>query len=424
MTITLETDVAAFLDTLHSSNTRATYTRSLRRFTTFAVHGGIADYRAPQTGEMAGFLETLHAEGLAASSRSLTITAAKMFYRWLVRQGRLTTSAARPVTALTTPALPQRLPRVLTVDEVRRLLEAPRPTRWLFLRDKALLEFLYATGCRASEATGLRVDDLDLDTATARVLGKGSKERIVLLGAPAVQALYSYIVLLRPDLACRQAAPLPWVFLSGNGKRLTREYVWTLVNGYARQVGLPAWVGAHSLRHAASTHLLQGGADVRFTQEILGHANAETTTIYLHLDISHLRRAHERFDEYRWQRGEAPAPLEGCPTLPADDDENLAVRRFRRRQWREEDCQLVRTLSRKEAAQRLGISLTAVDWMRRVLGVVKHRRWTAQEDQLVGTLPTDEAARRTGRTPYAVACHRRHLRRIGRGESVPDGFAD
>lgn len=170
----LESDVAAFLDYIRherrlSANTRQTYEYGLTKHAAFVRSSGVADYLAPQPAELACYLEALHEHGLAAASRSLVITALQRFYQRLVSLGRLSSTAARPVQALAKSAIPERLPRVLTVEEVRKLLEAPCATAKMYLRDRALLEFLYASGCRASEIVGLRVTDLNLDAGTARV---------------------------------------------------------------------------------------------------------------------------------------------------------------------------------------------------------------------------------------------------------------
>jgi integrase/recombinase XerD len=298
----LASDVSDFLGYIVrqrrlTENTRLVYQRGLTRFAAFVHSGGIADYLTPQSSELAGYLESLHR--LAPASRSMAATALRSFYQWLVGQGRLSANAARPVQALACPAIGQRLPKVLTPQQVRRLLDAPDKMCRLYWLHKALLEFLYASACRASEVSDLRMENVDLDAATARVTGKGNKERMVLLGEPAVQALHSYIHLLRPDLIRQQSVPPPWMFVSRTGRRLDREYIWMLVNGCAAKAGLPQWVGAHTLRHTAATHILAGGAGARFVQEILGHSSLATTATYLHLDLSQLRRVHERFEAWR-----------------------------------------------------------------------------------------------------------------------------
>lgn len=420
---TLNADMEAFLHYIEHErrlalNTRLTYKRALAKFAAFVEDGGILDYRGPKAGEIARYVEALHDAGLAPSSRAVTVLALRLFYGRLVELGQLSATAARPVLALAVPALPARLPNVLTVEGVRQLLQAPSPQTRLYLRDRALLEFLYASACRASEAADLRLDNVDLDGATARVWGKGSKERVVLLGEPAVQALGSYLHLLRPNLAARASEP-PWLFLSHSGQRLSRALVWMLVKGYADKAGLPEWVNAHSLRHAAGTHLLQGGADVRYAQEFLGHANVDVTMVYLHLDVSHLRQVHERFEEYRgpcevvpllpgdWQPEEwrpkpapRPKPVPG-PRLPLGRSSPL---------WTPEEDDLVRTLPAEEAARRTGKSLAQVYRRRARLLAWRFPRWSEEEDELVRILPFHEAvARLTGRTPHAIEARRKKL---------------
>jgi integrase/recombinase XerD len=177
---------------------------------------------------------------------------------------------------------------------VTKLLEAPQPLERFYLRDRALLETLYATGSRASEVVGLKVADLHLDSGFCKCFGKGSKQRIVPLGKPAIAALQTYLEKLRPRLV-PSAAEAPWVFVSRGGRALTREMLWVLVKKYVRRAGLHAKVSPHTLRHSFATHLLAGGADLRTVQELLGHANIRTTQQYTHVDRDRLRAIHRRF---------------------------------------------------------------------------------------------------------------------------------
>jgi integrase/recombinase XerD len=183
---------------------------------------------------------------------------------------------------------------VLSPAGVTRLLEAPRPEDRFYLRDRAILETLYATGSRASEVVGLKLEDVYLDSAFCKCLGKGSKQRIVPLGRAAVNALGTYCAQLRPKLV--QAAPdAPWVFVSRGGKALNREMLWVVVKKYVRRAGLHAKVSPHTLRHSFATHLLSGGADLRAVQEMLGHASIQTTQRYTHVDRDRLRAIHKQF---------------------------------------------------------------------------------------------------------------------------------
>jgi len=166
---------------------------------------------------------------------------------------------------------------------VEKLLAAPLPVERFFLRDRALLETLYASGSRASEVVGLKLADLYLDSSFCRCLGKGNKQRVVPLGQPAVAALRAYLEEQRPQLV-RAGGEVPWVFVSRGGRALTREMLWILVKKYVRRAGLNARVSPHTLRHSFATHLLAGGADLRMVQELLGHANIRTTQHYTHVD--------------------------------------------------------------------------------------------------------------------------------------------
>jgi integrase/recombinase XerD len=183
---------------------------------------------------------------------------------------------------------------VLSPDNVNKLLEAPQPLDRYYLRDRALLETLYATGSRASEVVGLKTEDVYLDSGFCKCFGKGSKQRIVPLGKFAMAALRAYLAELRPRLL--QAVPdAPNVFVSRGGKPLARETLWVLVKKYARRAGLTVKVSPHTLRHSFATHLLAGGADLRTVQELLGHASIQTTQIYTHVDRDRLKAIHHKF---------------------------------------------------------------------------------------------------------------------------------
>ena len=195
---------------------------------------------------------------------------------------------------LSSPSLWERIPQVLSPQTVEKLLAAPQPTERFYLRDRAILELMYATGSRASEVVGLTMADLFLDSAFCKCLGKGSKQRVVPLGRPALEALRDYLGELRPRLV-RSAPDAPWVFVSRGGRRLTREMLWVLVKKYVRRAGVNGKVSPHTLRHSFATHLLAGGADLRTVQELLGHANIRTTQMYTHVDRERLKSIHRQF---------------------------------------------------------------------------------------------------------------------------------
>jgi len=194
---------------------------------------------------------------------------------------------------LRSPKLSRKLPPSLTADQVRRILESPSPKTPLGLRDRALLELLYAAGLRASEILSLRIEQLDLPGRSARVIGKGDKERLVLLGSVAQESLQRYLDTARPKLV--RAKSGGEVFLGNHGRRLTTSHLWGIVKKAAKTAGLDTRVYPHLLRHSFATHLLSGGADLRVIQELLGHASIGTTEIYTHVDEDRLAATVDRF---------------------------------------------------------------------------------------------------------------------------------
>jgi integrase/recombinase XerD len=274
----------------HSPNTVLAYGRDLDRYAAWVAGRGLADYLKPTVRDLSHYVSHLHDEQLAPPSVARHLVALKMFYRFLRLEERGDPAA---VELLSSPALWERVPFVLSPDAVERLLFAPLTSDRFFLRDRALLETLYATGGRASEVVGLRVEDLYLDSAFCKCLGKGSKQRIVPLGEPAVKALRAYLGDVRPGLV--KAGEVPWVFVSRGGRKLTREMLWVLVKKYSRRAGLSGRVSPHTLRHSFATHLLAGGADLRAVQELLGHANIRTTQHYTHVDRDRLRAVHRKY---------------------------------------------------------------------------------------------------------------------------------
>jgi integrase/recombinase XerD len=219
------------------------------------------------------------------------LVALKVFYRFLRLEERTNQGT---VDLLASPALWERIPQVLSPENVNKLLDAPLPLDRYFLRDRALLETLYATGSRASEVVGLKMADLHLEAGFCKCFGKGSKQRIVPLGRVAINALRAYLERLRPQLV-PSAAEAPWVFVSRGGRKLSREMLWVVVKKYVKRAGLPGKVSPHTLRHSFATHLLAGGADLRTVQELLGHASIQTTQQYTHVDRDRLRAIHRRF---------------------------------------------------------------------------------------------------------------------------------
>ncbi|MCX7701862.1 MAG: site-specific tyrosine recombinase XerD [Gemmataceae bacterium] len=291
----LHQDIKAFQHYLSTergaaTNTLLAYGRDLERFAQWVAEGQLRDYRQPTLADFSRYLSRLREEGLQPSSIARHLVALKVFYRFLRLEQQ---TPSNVVELLASPTLWERIPQVLSPEAVEKLLRGPRPTDRFFLRDRAILETLYATGCRASEVVGLRLEDTHLDAGFVRCLGKGRKQRVVPLGRPAIAALRSYLTEFRPRLL--RGAETPWVFVSRGGKKLTREMLWVIVKKYVRRLGLPGKVSPHTLRHSFATHVLAGGADLRMVQEFLGHSNIRTTQNYTHVDRDRLRAIHRQF---------------------------------------------------------------------------------------------------------------------------------
>jgi integrase/recombinase XerD len=280
-----------------AANTLSSYRRDLRRYLAHLAGRDVETPDAVGEADVSSFLVALR-EGdeehppLAANSAARAVVAVRGFHRFLLREGLVTVDAARGVRP---PSPPKRLPKAISVQEVEALLaaagadETPRA-----LRDRALLELLYGCGARISEAVGLDVDDLDVDPAgsgTVRLLGKGSKERVVPVGSYARDAASAYLVRGRPALAASGSGS-PALFLNARGGRLSRQSAWTVLRAAAERAGLRRAVSPHTLRHSFATHLLDGGADVRVVQELLGHASVTTTQVYTLVTVDRLREVY------------------------------------------------------------------------------------------------------------------------------------
>jgi integrase/recombinase XerD len=275
-------------------NSLSAYRRDLDRYLQFCLAHGLLEPSAVAESDIADFLVELRAgdadhRPLAASSAGRAVVAVRGFHRFAAREGL---TVADPGRDIRPPSLPKRLPKAITVSEVEAILAAagaegtPRA-----LRDRALIEVLYATGARISEAIGLDVDDLDRESASALLRGKGSKERLVPVGRMAIEAVDAYVVRGRPGLAA--AGPgSPALFLNHRGGRLTRQSAWSVLAAAVERSGVTSEVSPHTLRHSFATHLLDGGADVRVVQELLGHASVTTTQIYTLVTVDRLREVY------------------------------------------------------------------------------------------------------------------------------------
>ena len=272
-----------------AENTVAAYRRDLTRFFEWLAGRSVPDLNIR---DLADYVAWLHGKELAPASIARHIVSLKVFIRYLQLEGAIQENLAE---LLGSQKLWERVPKVLSREQVELLFESPKTYDPCWRRDRALLELLYATGCRASELSGLRMCDLHLDEGYCVCRGKGNKERVVPLGLRAVEAVRAYLEHERGGLSSRAASSPEWLLLSYRGRRLRRERIWELLKRYAARVGIPPEASPHTLRHSFATHMLAGGADLRLVQEMLGHASIATTQLYTHVDISRLKAVHRKF---------------------------------------------------------------------------------------------------------------------------------
>jgi len=281
-----------------SPNTVAAYRRDLARYLAWLAGRGVTELGQVDTAMIAEYQRSLAAGSeshppLASSSVARALVAVRNFHAFAHAEGVTPDDPAVPITG---PRLGRHLPKALSIDEAARLLGTPETDTAVGLRDAALLELLYGTGARVGEAVGLDVDDVSgvlADAGTGlRLFGKGSKERVVPVGSYARAALDAWLVRGRPELVAQGRSGTPALFVNTRGRRLTRESAWWVIRQRARQAGLTEEISPHSLRHSFATHLLDGGADIRVVQELLGHANVTTTQIYTLVTVEHLREVY------------------------------------------------------------------------------------------------------------------------------------
>jgi integrase/recombinase XerD len=286
----LESFVAYAAGECHlAENTVAAYRRDLEHFFEWLRRRSIPELSIR---DLADYVGWLHARELAPASIARHIVSLKVFFRYLQLEGVMADNLAE---LLGSQKLWERVPKILSSEQIDQLFASPGRADACWRRDRALLELLYATGCRASELSRLRLQDMHLDEAFCICRGKGDKERMVPLNVRAMEATKAYLEHERPALARRSAATPDWVLLSYRGRRLRRERIWELLKRYALRVGAPPEVSPHTLRHSFATHLLAGGADLRQVQEMLGHASIATTQIYTHVDPTRLKAVHKKF---------------------------------------------------------------------------------------------------------------------------------
>ncbi|MFT3899901.1 MAG: site-specific tyrosine recombinase XerD [Gordonia sp. (in: high G+C Gram-positive bacteria)] len=298
----LDEQVSRYLDHLVvergvADNTAASYRRDLRRYREYLATRGITDLGDVEEAHVRDFLVALrsgegNAEGkgatpLAESSIARTLVATRGLHKFAVAEGIAATDAAH---AVRPPKPAQRLPKALSIDEVDAILANAGGDDPRGLRDRALLELLYSCGARISEVTSLDIDDLDLEHRTVLLRGKGGKQRLVPVGGPAIDAVQAYLVRARPGLATARSGPA--VFLNVRGGRLSRQSAWQILADAAQRAGVTSAVSPHTLRHSFATHLLDGGADVRVVQELLGHASVTTTQVYTLVTVTTMREVY------------------------------------------------------------------------------------------------------------------------------------
>jgi integrase/recombinase XerD len=277
-----------------ADNTQQAYGRDVHRFAAFARATGAREPGEVEPRALRDFVYHLKDLGLAPASIRRTVSAVRTYYRFLLDEGVVTKD---PSERLEAPARWRTLPEVLSVAEIETLLTAPDIDDALFLRDRAMLELAYGAGLRVSEWITIALSDVLHDEALVRVFGKGSKERVVPIGRAALDAVALYLRELRPRLERGKGRGI--LFLNARGEPLTRMGAWTILRRHVEAAGIEKHVSPHTLRHSFATHLLEGGADLRAVQEMLGHADVATTQIYTHVDREYLRTVHRQFHPRR-----------------------------------------------------------------------------------------------------------------------------
>ena len=270
-------------------NTLESYSRDLRQYCGFLSEDSSQSFESASQATIVAYLMYLRKQGKATATIARRLAALKAFYQYLVRENYVTKD---PTGDLSSPKLERKLPRVLTVNEVERLLAQPDITTPAGKRDKSMLELLYATGLRVSELVNLNVADIDLKEGFIRCKGKGSKERVVPMGEIAVSALRNYMENGRKRLVHDNRERS--LFVNHHGKRLTRQGFWKIIKKYAVQARIRKEITPHTLRHSFATHLLENGADIRAVQEMLGHADISTTQIYTHVTKERLKDVYAK----------------------------------------------------------------------------------------------------------------------------------
>ncbi len=274
-----------------SQNTVSSYKIDINAFISFLKDSGIDDPSDISSDHISSFFKTLKEIGLLGSSSARYFSSLKGFFLYLLKNKYI---VKNPIEKITAPRISKKLPGVLDVSEVEKILSAPDANDKLGLRDKAMLELFYACGTRVSELINIKVNDLFFEDEIIRVFGKGSKERLIPVGSSAVKWVGEYLKKSRP-LLMKKSKSENNLFLNSRGSKLSRMGVWKIIDRYVKQAGIEKDVHPHTFRHSFATHLLEGGADLRAVQEMLGHADISTTQIYTHIDRDYIKQVHKQY---------------------------------------------------------------------------------------------------------------------------------
>ncbi len=274
-----------------SQNTQTSYKRDLNKYISYLKSKGINSMQTTTRKQITDFIMNLKDNGLSANSISRNLAAIKSFHRFLVIERYIKDDVT---SVMDSPKLWKKLPEVLNLEEVERLLSKPNLRDWLGIRDKAALELMYATGMRVSELVDLKLDNVNLDVGFIKCKGKGQKERIIPVGRKAITAIERYLNKIRPKLV-KKKENVQHLFLTRLGRKMSRQTFWKIIKKYLKRAKIKKEVSPHTLRHSFATHLLERGADLRVVQELLGHANISTTQIYTHINKERLKSIHKKY---------------------------------------------------------------------------------------------------------------------------------
>lgn len=274
-----------------SQNTVASYKNDINAFISFLKELKIDDPSNVTTEHINGFFKVLKELGLLGSSTARYFSSLKGFFLFLIKNKYI---LKNPIEKISAPRISKKLPGVLDINEVEAILSIPDTKEILGLRDKAMLELFYACGTRVSELLNLKVNDLFFDDEIIRVFGKGSKERLIPIGSSAIKWIGEYLKKSRP-LLMKKLKSENILFLNSRGTKLSRMGIWKIIDRYVKEAGIKKDVHPHTFRHSFATHLLEGGADLRAVQEMLGHADISTTQIYTHIDRDYIKQVHKQF---------------------------------------------------------------------------------------------------------------------------------